>query len=527
MQSGPCADSFPAYTNKTERGATISGSGEIERHGIESIPDKDRTATIFDFMRIEWGGSNSLATAVLGAFPIIFGLSFWQAFAATVAGVLTGAVILAPMAIFGPLTGTNNAVSSSAHFGVVGRIVGSFLSLLTAISFFSISVWSSGDAVVGAVQRFLHVHPTELGFAAAYTIFAAAVLVVSIFGFKLMLLVNKVAVVAATALFIVGGFAFYPAFDAHYAGAGLHWGESRFWPAFIGAALVALANPISFGAFLGDWSRYLPRDTDKWRLMGASVAAQLLSLLPFTFGLATTSIIAGLAPQYLAQVDYTGGLIAIAPPQFFLPLLLLAMISGMSTGTTSLYGTGLDFSSVFPRLSRPKATLLIGSLACGLIFIGRFVFNLIDAITTFVSLIVVTTTPWMVVMIIGYFVRRGFYLPEAMQVFNRGQQGGPYWFRNGWNVPGMVAWLVSASVALAMVNMPGHFVGWLGFVAGDLDASLLAALGVPALLYPALLYLHPEPRAVFGPKGTRGVPSTDSDVAPIAARIGHRTARAP
>jgi purine-cytosine permease-like protein len=170
---------------------------------------------------------------------------------------------------------------------------------------------------------------------------------------------------------------------------------------------------------------------------------------------------------------------------------------------------------------------LIGSLACALIFIGRFVFNLIDAITTFVSLIVVTTTPWMVVMIIGYVVRRGFYLPEAMQVFNRGQQGGPYWFRNGWNVPGMVAWLVSASIALAMVNMPGHFVGWLGFVAGDWDASLLAALGVPALLYPALLHLYPEPRAVFGPKGSRGVPSADSDVAPIAARIGHRAARAP
>jgi purine-cytosine permease-like protein len=114
-----------------------------------------------------------------------------------------------------------------------------------------------------------------------------------------------------------------------------------------------------------------------------------------------------------------------------------------------------------------------------------------------------------------------------MQVFNRGQQGGPYWFRNGWNVPGMTAWLVSASIALAMVNMPGHFVGWLGFVAGDLDASLLAALGVPALLYPALLYLYPEPRAVFGPQGPRGVPSADSDVAPIAARIGHRAARAP
>lgn len=478
-------------------------------------------------MRIEWGGSNSLATALLGAFPIIFGLSFWQSLAATVVGVFTGALILAPMAIFAPLTGTNNAVSSSAHFGVVGRIVGSFLSLLTAISFFSISVWSSGDAVVGAAQRFLRVHPSELGFAAAYAIFAAAVLVVSIFGFRLMLLVNKVAVIAATALFIAGAVAFYPAFDAHYAGSGMHWNESRFWPAFIGAALVALANPISFGAFLGDWSRYLPRDTDKWRLMGASVAAQSLSLLPFTFGLATTSIIARLEPQYLAQVDYTGGLIAIAPPQFFLPLLLLAIISGMSTGTTSLYGTGLDFSSVFPRLSRPKATLLIGSLACALIFIGRFVFNLIDAITTFVSLIVVTTTPWMVVMIIGYFVRRGFYLPDAMQVFNRGQQGGAYWFCGGWNVPGMTAWVISAGIALLMVNMPGHFVGWLGRLAGDSDVSLLAALGVPALLYPALLYLYPEPRGVFGPRGPRGVPSANLAVAPIAPRIARRAASIP
>jgi purine-cytosine permease-like protein len=478
-------------------------------------------------MRIEWGGSNSLATAVLGAFPIIFGLSFWQGLAATIAGVVTGALVLAPMAIFAPLTGTNNAVSSSAHFGVVGRIVGSFLSLLTAISFFSISVWSSGDAVVGAARRFLGVHPTEPGFAAAYAIFAAAVLLVSIYGFKLMLLVNKVAVVAATALFLVGAFAFYPAFDAHYAGAGMHWDEARFWPAFIGAALVALANPISFGAFLGDWSRYLPRDTDKWRLMGSSLAAQCLSLLPFTFGLATTSIIARLQPQYLAQVDYTGGLIAIAPPQFLFPLLLLAIISGMSTGTTSLYGTGLDFSSVFPSLSRPKATLAVGGFACALIFIGRFVFNLIDAITTFVSLIVVTTTPWMVVMVIGYFVRRGFYLPEAMQVFNRGQQGGPYWFDGGWNIPGMAAWLASAGVALLMVNMPGHFVGWLGHMAGDLDISLLAALIMPALLYPALLHVFPEPDAVFGPQGPRGVPSIDRVIAPVAARMDRRATFSP
>ena len=63
--------------------------------------------------------------------------------------VVVGALILCPMAIFGPINGTNNAVSSSAHLGVHGRIVGSFLSLLTAVAFFSLAVWSSPTSATG------------------------------------------------------------------------------------------------------------------------------------------------------------------------------------------------------------------------------------------------------------------------------------------------------------------------------------------------------------------------------------------
>jgi len=90
----------------------------LEQLGIESIPDRDRTATLFDFMRIEWGGLNSLATAVLGAFPIIFGLSFWQSVAATTLGVVLGRWCSRRWAVW-TAHRTNNAVSSSAHFGVV------------------------------------------------------------------------------------------------------------------------------------------------------------------------------------------------------------------------------------------------------------------------------------------------------------------------------------------------------------------------------------------------------------------------
>ncbi len=53
-----------------------------------------------------------------------------------------------------------------------------------------------------------------------------------------------------------------------------------------------MSNPISFGAFLGDWARYIPRQTSQARIMLAVIGAQLATLVPFLFGLATATIVA-------------------------------------------------------------------------------------------------------------------------------------------------------------------------------------------------------------------------------------------
>src|SRR5690606_6638690 len=42
---------------------------EIETYGVERIPDADRTARPFDLFRLAFGGANTFATCVLGAFP--------------------------------------------------------------------------------------------------------------------------------------------------------------------------------------------------------------------------------------------------------------------------------------------------------------------------------------------------------------------------------------------------------------------------------------------------------------------------
>ena len=79
---------------------------QIETHGVEQIPDNERTAGPVDLFRMIFGGANTFATAVLGSFPVLFGLSFQAGVWAIVSGVLLGSLILAPMGLFGPLNGT-------------------------------------------------------------------------------------------------------------------------------------------------------------------------------------------------------------------------------------------------------------------------------------------------------------------------------------------------------------------------------------------------------------------------------------
>lgn len=490
---------------------------EVERYSVDTIPDEDRTSSPVDLFRIQFGGANTFATVILGTIPIALGLSLRDAVLATLLGVVVGALILAPMGLFGPRTGTNNAVSSGAHFGTSGRVIGSFLSLLTAIAFFSISVWVSGDALVGALNRLLGVEDSTLLRAVLYSLIGALIVVVVVYGYQFMLLVNKVVVIGNTALFLLGIAAFASVFDPGYAGTG-EYALGSFWPTFVLSALIVMGNPISFGAFLGDWSRYIPADTPKRQLIGATVLGQLATLVPFGFGVATATLVAG-------ETDYVFELVQISPLWFMFPLIVVAFLGGMSTGITSLYGTGLDFSSVFPRFSRVQASLFIGALAFVFILTGRLAFDLLASVNAFIGLIIVCTVPWMVIMMIGFAVRRGHYLPRDLQTFNRGEVGGAYRFSGGVNWRPVVAWLVSAVLGLQFAFFPPLLEGPLSAaVGGGVDVSLPVAILASGVLYLTALFVFPEPRYVFGPRGPWLVPCREDDtVAPVIDPRDRRT----
>jgi purine-cytosine permease-like protein len=162
-----------------------------------------------------------------------------------------------------------------------------------------------------------------------------------------------------------------------------------------------------------------------------------------------------------------------------------------------------------------QASLFIGALAFVFILVGRLAFNLIDSVNAFIGAIVICTTPWMIVMTIGYLVRRGHYEERDLQVFNQGRVGGRYWFRNGINWRGMVAWIPSAVIGLLFANYPPLIQGPFRNVAGGVDLSLLVAIGTAAVVYVVLLFAFPEPRYVFGPDGPRWVRCADLPIPEI------------
>src|SRR3954447_19561286 len=497
---------------------------DVEQHGIDTIPPEHRHSGPIDLFRIQFGGANTFATVILGTFPILLGLSLWQAVAATVVGVLVGALILMPMGLFGPITGTNNAVSSGAHFGVRGRVLGSFLSLLTAIAFYSISVWVSGDAFVGALVRLVGISDSDLLRGIVYAVIGGVVIVVVVCGYLFMLLVNKVVVVGNTVLILLSVVAYAGTFDFGYDPGPGAYALGSFWPTFVLSALIVMGNPISFGAFLGDWSRYIPADTRPSRLLAATFAGQLATLVPFLFGVGTATLVAG-------EADYVFALIQVSPLWYAVLLMVVAFLGGMSTGVTSLYGTGLDFSSVFPRLNRVQASLFIGTLSFLFILIGRLAFDLLGSVNAFIGAIVICTTPWMIIMTIGYVVRRGYYSPTDVQVFNQGRTGGRYWFSSGVNWRGIAAWIPSAIAGLLFANYPPLIEGpFRNAVAGGIDVSLPVSLGLAAVVYLVLLYAFPEPRYVFGPEGPNGVPAADGEAPAVVddprASV-HRAGRRP
>jgi purine-cytosine permease-like protein len=467
--------------------AAADGFGKIEAHGIDFIPDEDRHSNPMNIFWILIGANLTFGLIVLGALPVSFGLSWWASVSSILVGNALGALLFAPMALIGPRTGTNGPVSSGAFFGVVGRIIGSALALFIAIGFYALAVWTGGQIAVYGAHSLFGLHSGNLELGISYGIIALIAITAAIYGHAHMLAVEKLLIPTAGLLLIVGFFVYGGKFNVHHHGGNYLLGS--FWSTWALAVTIAAAATFGYGPYVNDWARYISpkRYSDRSIFLTTMLGGFIGLTFPLLFGAFTMVAINN------PTADYVAGLVKISPTWYLVPLIILGLVGSLGQSTVCIYSNGLDFSSIFPIFKRTTATAILSGIGVLFIFLGTLVWNVENTVSAFVSLFGVLAAPWISISLVGHFTRKGYYNPDDLQVFNRRERGGVYWYTHGINLRACGAWVVASTIGALFLNT-SLYAGPFSNAANGIDLSWLSATVIGAALYYLSVKVFPEPR---------------------------------
>jgi len=478
-------------TSPTEAPSHRDKFGRIEAVGIDFIPEKDRSSRPANMFTVFFGGNFAFSVIIFGWLPITFGLNFWQAALSSLTGLIIGTILMAPMALMGPRTGTNNTVSSAAHFGTRGRLIGSALTLLFGLAYAAIAVWTSGDAIVASAHRLIGSPISDPALAIGYAIIAIEIVVVALLGHGTVVAMQKFVAPLVGVLMLLGLFAFAPTFSA--TATQFNYALGDFWPTWLLAVVISIGGPLSYAPSLGDYSRRISqsRYSDRSVLLSASFGVFLGLFVTALFGAFTSASIAKLGSSYVEDLTTS------APLWYVIPILVIALAGGLGQGVLNLYASGLDLEALIPKLKRIHTTLITSTLAVVLLYVGVFVFNAADSITAMTLVLNGLAGPWVAINVLGFlFIRRGTYKPQELRLL--GRRDGPhgaYWFSAGWNPRAVIPWTIGSIFGLLSVST-SLYTGPLAGIGGGVDVSFLGATVIGGVGYVVAEWIWPEPSRV-------------------------------
>ncbi|GIG29622.1 purine-cytosine permease family protein [Cellulomonas marina] len=331
------------------------GALQVESHGIDVIADADRKGRPRDLFWPWFAANVSVLGLSYGAWVLDFGISFGQATAAAVVGILFSFVLCGLVSLAGKRGSAPTMVLSRAALGVRGNRVASGLSWLLTVGWETVLV-SLATLATGTVLG-------RLGWGGGTTTQVVALLVVAglvvaggVFGFDLIMRLQTV-ITVVTAVLTVGYVLLVldevdlDAVAAVPAGSG---------QAFVGA-LVFMMTGFGLGwvNMAADYSRYLPRTSSSRGVVGwTTVGASLAPLLLVGFGL----LLAASDDELRAAIsaDPVGALTTVLPPWYLLPFAVVAVLGLVGGAVLDLYSSGLALVATGLPVKRPVAAGIDG-----------------------------------------------------------------------------------------------------------------------------------------------------------------------
>ncbi len=389
----------------------------VEPGGVEYIALKERHGKPFDLFPTWMSPNLEFATVFIGVIAVAFeGLNLWQAALAIIIGTGLGSIAHAVLSSWGPKFGVPMMIVSRGPFGFLGNILPAALNGLTA-SF----GWFIVNSVSGAFALQSLFPSISLPFWLAFLVIVVVQVLIATLGHNLIHVFERWALPVLGIVFIVA--CFYIFVNGHYG-----YSPQPVPGGWLLAFTAAFGYAVGWNPFAADYTRYMAPTVNRnmvgfWAGFGVFLSCVVLEMAGAVLvTVSGTDFFKGIPTAQLQK--------AMPDPIYYLTLLCIAIGAvaanaiNIYSGTMSLVALGIREMGLTLRQRRAALAIIVGVIgfALGVYFQAQVAPG--SKYETFLLLISYWIAPWLAVMFVDYWLRRGDYGDESMfykSTYNRWQ----------------------------------------------------------------------------------------------------------
>ena len=446
----------------------------VEPGGVELIPESERHGRPLDLLWTWTSPNLEFATVFVGVIPVAyFGGGFWPTVTALVIGTALGSLTHGVLSSWGPQFGVPQLVQGRAAFGFRGNMIpAGFNSFTAGVGWFIVNSVSGAFALQSLIGW---------RFWIGYVIVVCAQVAVAFLGHNLVHAFEKAVL---PYLFVVFFFASAVILAKTHYGTGF---TPKYSPgggstaAYVIALSIAYGYAIGWNPYASDYSRYLPARAGRRRAglfagLGVFVSCSVLEVVG-----------AGVATLRGTSANPTTNFTAPLGTVLGDAVLVGIAVGAVAANVLNIYSGSMSFLTLgieLPlRLRRALVATASGAIGLGIGIAFRAQVGPGSHYENFLLAISYWITPFLAVVLLDYWLRRGEYTED--EFFDRG--------RRRWKAPLAMLAGIGASVPfwdqghpIPLGWVPGHYpqVGDLSFFVGFVvAAAVYLALNGRAVAY--------------------------------------------
>lgn len=448
----------------------------IERHALEPIPLSDRHGSPMELFRMWIGANVNYVVLLTGAIAVNKGLGLWGSLSAILVGNLLGCLVLGLSSIMGSKTGSSGVVTSRTSFGQMGAILPILISTISALGWFSINSVIATDSLAQLFVGAGLPDSPALPWISLLIVLCAEILL-AIYGHATIIAVEKYLAVILVVMFAGVAIIVLPQIDWAVAMTGRSPQTASFGTWLIVMGLI-FSYPISWTNFASDYSRYLHPGTSWWSITKAAGGGQFVSLVFCEL----VGVFFAIAIGTVLSENPVADLPKILPLWYLTPFLIAIIIGSIAANVPNGYTAGLGLLGLRLPLGRVNSLLVIAAATLVFRVVTLLYGEFLGLYQQWLDYINFWTCPWIAVVVVDYFLRKGSYSgPDLMR-----WGGGKYWYQGGVFWPGLTAFFVGLVLSFAFANSEVYASPLMVRYFGGTDLSFEVGLLSSAIIYYAL-----------------------------------------